>query len=195
MHLQWGLIFRINPHFRRLRFYYIFRAPIAKSSTEIFYHPVIKIITFLVIMASFTIHGSIRDKRQWFWQTILRENFLSTQFLLFPSFYPLPLVDQLEAHKKFYHKISKFSAISNESQPLGFSELNICLGTSVLGSGVQVDRSSAGYLTLNPGDDEDEDEYGYTMDKIRRKYGRLAGAGQLHYIRINKVIIFFGLFV
>ena len=62
-----------------------------------------------------------------------------------------------------------------------------CLGTSVLGSGVQVDRSSAGYLTLNPGDDEDEDEYGYTMDKIRRKYGRLAGAGQLHYIRINKV--------
>lgn len=54
----------------------------------------------------------------------------------------------------------------------------------MLGSGETIDRSSAGYLTASPSDHEQEDEFGYTMEKIRRKYGRLGG--QLHYIRINK---------
>jgi len=65
-------------------------------------------------------------------------------------------------------------------------------GTETRPNGINIDRSSAAHLEIAviSGDDDvtvsddDEDEYGYTLGKIQRKYGRLGG--QLHYIRLNK---------
>ena len=56
-------------------------------------------------------------------------------------------------------------------------------GSETLANGLVIDRSSAAYLTKSRLDEEEEDEYGYTGDKIKRKYGR---HGELHYVRLNK---------
>lgn len=56
-------------------------------------------------------------------------------------------------------------------------------GTDTLANGITIDRASAAYLRRSSADPEEEDEYGYTLNKIHRKYGKL---GQLQYIRLNK---------
>ena len=56
-------------------------------------------------------------------------------------------------------------------------------GTVTLDNGFTIDRSSAAYLNRTAGDAEEDDEYGYTFTKIKRKYGKL---GELQYIRLNK---------
>lgn len=56
-------------------------------------------------------------------------------------------------------------------------------GQETLSNGITIDRSSAGFLGRAINDSEDEDDYGYTMKKINRKYGK---HGDLHCIRLNK---------
>ena len=56
-------------------------------------------------------------------------------------------------------------------------------GQETLSNGITIDRSSAGFLGRAINDTEDEDDYGYTIKKINRKYGK---HGDLHCIRLNK---------
>ena len=57
-------------------------------------------------------------------------------------------------------------------------------GQETLDSGIVIDRASAAFLTKSHHDAEVEDEFGYTSDKIQRKYGKQEGTTM--YVRLNK---------
>jgi C-terminal processing protease CtpA/Prc len=57
-------------------------------------------------------------------------------------------------------------------------------GQETLDNGLVIDRSSAAALAKSPSDSELEDEFGYTSEKIQRKYGRQDGVPM--YVRLNK---------
>ena len=57
-------------------------------------------------------------------------------------------------------------------------------GQDTLDNGLVIDRASAAFLTKSSSDSEIEDEFGYTSDKIQRKYGKQDGVPM--YVRLNK---------
>ena len=57
-------------------------------------------------------------------------------------------------------------------------------GQDTLDNGLVIDRASAAFLTKSMTDSEIEDEFGYTSDKIQRKYGKQDGIPM--YVRLNK---------
>ena len=57
-------------------------------------------------------------------------------------------------------------------------------GTVTLGNNISIDRNSAAYVTRGGDDSEEEDDYGYTAQKIQRKYRWFRGA--LVYVCLNK---------
>ena len=57
-------------------------------------------------------------------------------------------------------------------------------GQDTLDNGLVIDRASAAFLTKSHNDSEIEDEFGYTSDKIQRKYGKEEGVPM--YVRLNK---------
>ena len=57
-------------------------------------------------------------------------------------------------------------------------------GQDTLDNGLVIDRASAAFLTKGHNDSEIEDEFGYTSDKIQRKYGKEEGVPM--YVRLNK---------
>ena len=57
-------------------------------------------------------------------------------------------------------------------------------GQETLDNDLVIDRASAAHLTKNHSDSEVEDEFGYTSDKIQRKYGKMEGVPM--YVRLNK---------
>ena len=57
-------------------------------------------------------------------------------------------------------------------------------GQDTLDNGLVIDRASAAFLTKSMSDSEIEDEFGYTSDKIQRKYGKQDGIPM--YVRLNK---------
>ncbi|QQP49023.1 Multiple PDZ domain proteinlike, partial [Caligus rogercresseyi] len=89
---------------------------------------------------------------------------------------PLP---SLDAPPEFANK-SDASSSSDEDEDLS--------GTETLPNGFVIDRASACYLSprSSSGEKEEEDDYGYTMEKIKRKYGKFPG--KLSLVRLNKGI-------
>ena len=57
-------------------------------------------------------------------------------------------------------------------------------GTVTLGNNITIDRNSAAYVPRGGDDSEEEDDYGYTAQKIQRKYRWFRGA--LVYVCLNK---------
>lgn len=64
-------------------------------------------------------------------------------------------------------------------------------GQATLKNGIVIDRNSAGFLPLSKKDKDDEDEYGYTIMKIQRKYAKFShqpdgSRGTLLHVSLNK---------
>ena len=63
-------------------------------------------------------------------------------------------------------------------------------GQLTLGNGNVIDKASAAFLKKRKSDPESEDEYGYTLNKIHRKYKRKTAAttngSELVYVNLNR---------
>ncbi|CAB4065132.1 MPDZ [Lepeophtheirus salmonis] len=88
--------------------------------------------------------------------------------------------DKIEAPPEFANTSTDKEEEEEESEE---GELS---GTETLSNGFVIDKASASFLDKSSIDDEEEDDYRYTMDKIRRKYGKFPG--KLSLVRLNKGI-------
>ncbi len=80
--------------------------------------------------------------------------------------------------------------ITDESSDTAAADLQQC-GQDTLPNGTVIDRNSAGFLPHSKKDTDEEDEYGYTLMKIRRKYAKFShqpdgSRGTLLYVCLNK---------
>ena len=68
-----------------------------------------------------------------------------------------------------------------------FTKIILLTGQTTLSNGIVIDKASAAYLKKTSKDTDLEDDFGYTLDKLQRKYAKKVKQGcEVIYVCINK---------